>query len=797
MHIPVLVFLLSFAQGFAHTPLELVSQMHPAPVVVIPDESYRELGEQVAEKIASARSSRDYTLELHALENTGLLGDGVNISSGDLKRYLIHSRGASAPWNPDREGAGIRSSHDGYVVYNDFYVSKFSKESVSLTPVYYVPDVDTRTGRTITIKGKKYLVTEYSAEERYVKLAAAEEVRLYNFSKPFRYSLGRDTSIMLASYVSDNGNKSAILAILNRSTVVASVFVEFSDSLPLDITEELGEFFPCCRVYITEAGDRYLTVVIADKNAEVLTHGQPAFGYTAVWLPGAVDEHRDSLVFLGRSIALGRYDVKPLPGTPYLIRMSDFRISIVRDVIYGRFEPEDTVDSRVLLLYELNVSLMDGRRINITYMSEDLDGRENGDDFEEGECRAGSLVLNGSDSDGWMQEKSLESGYAVYNDLFVRRCSGGYAEVVPVMVFNISRGEIVQIRGGKFMVLDVGDSEVTFMPVRIVRLYRYSHASVLTGLKGLVEGIRVKLAELEADNSPSFELMVFRGRMHVTDLEFRDMRRGEELMALMPYTGRLRVFLAGWGERYIDLAIQMGEPLEVAEGDAWQGYSRLSFMDEHRAFLAGERLILQDGELERVGDTSYYVVYRHGRLDVVRQRSRVVNAGEVLFADAERWRGVLKRDIWFGVRVRERSPVVRVVLLDDVGEENMVLLGTPQDNSLLRALMYYNVSAVDWYSSRGDVEVVRLEPGVSVVILGGSDEVAVRRAVERFMRGEGMVQEKEGVDVSISVDASVVGNLTQNVSYDANDSGSYRRGIVERFMRRIAEFIAGLLGGAG
>ena len=803
--IPAMV-LISLFPVYGQTPLQIVENISPEPVVVIPDERYRELGELVADEVSNLRAEETYNIEFHSLDSAGLLGvDGINIMSDDINKFLIHHRAKSKSWNPDKENSGIKDMYDEYIIYNDLYISKISKNGITITPVYYIVDINSKIGKTILINGERYFVINYSKRYRFLQLARAKEIRLYNFTKPFIYKVSDNTSISLDSYTYNSGSGDAIITVFDNNYTVASILIEFPNELPKDITEDIGRYFSCCRIYITEAKYRYITIVFVDKKSITLTHGSPAFGYDAVWIPGVVDEHSNSVVFLGKNIELSKFDIKPLLGTSYLLKMSDFKINIVKDNLRDIFNQHITLKSskyHKFIKHDINISLKDGKYIELKYMSGDLDSI-NGNDFLEGKCISKSLIFRDVEKreiNGWMW--NINPGYKskdeIYNDLFAVKCTEDYAEVEPVMVFNLSIGKIATVNGTKYLIEDYNGAVLTLIPVKVIRLYRHRSDEIYSGKKRIIGDIWAKLYHI---NNLSFDIMLFNGDTHITTLYFSNVTIGDELMSISSYIGGIRVFIVGYGDSYVDLAIQLDDPIELTNGDSWLGYSKIRIRDPF-VLLSGEKLRIFAGDLKGINNGPYYISYANGKLNIVRQKTAVIGPGDVLFADSKNWSGVIKRDIWFGIRVKYKYPNIRVSLLNEPLGDNIILLGTPEDNALLRTLMYYNLSSIDWYRSYGDVEVITLESGATFFIIGGRDIYAVERAVNLFIRGyDGVINNKLGsndININISISMNYIyegyGNDSEN-NLSESEYGSSNLNIFELFIWKISEFITKLIGG--
>jgi len=784
----VLLLMLLPAVQAQESPLQLVLQMHPPPTVVIPDDSYRHLADKIAEVIASSGVVERREVVVYSFEDTGMID--IEVTGEDVGRYLLHAHPGTGSLNPDRESSGIRA-WDGGVLFNELYLSRYSKNELRVTPVYYVPELDKMLWRTFSIGGKRYAVTGYYPEERAVAVAEAADLKLYRTDRPVEHKVWDGASVRLEEYsppAEDSG--SALIGVRTEDGLEVVAF-DVPAKLPVEVTPAFESVMGCCRVFVVEAEDEYLRLVfIRKKEGVTLSHGMPAFGYRSVWVNRRVGEHGNSLVFVGDVLRLTGDDFGRIYGTPYYLSFSDNRLKLVKMVQIGVFP--DTGSLRGGAFRErVNFSLMGPGRLKLEFLSDMLDDVSGDDGFTQRECRRGYMMAG---DDGWFWVDADSSGklgdagdYVVYNGLRMLGC-GEQAVAMPVMLLNVSPGELVRIRGVWYLVKSAGEDGVELYPVELVRLYRCRECYKIIG------GFRVSLAGMSAEGGRiSFELELFENGTHLTNLIFEDMSAGDEMLSFRAYTG-VRAFVAGAGERYVAVAILDGGPVWVENDAPWNGYDRVVLYGDGESIrmeMRGKRIRVKAGDVVEAGN-GYFVEFSGDEVDILRKQSRTIRAGRMLASSDKLWREVLRRDVVFFENVRQETPEVRVMLLKDVTEGmNMVLLGTPLDNGLIRALMGSNTSKVDWRLSRGDVEVVKLQ-NHTVVIVGGASRDDVVNAVMSFLAGAGVSEAKGELRVKISVMQQ--GGSGNNLSREMREEkGS--AGLVRRMAEMLAMFFDVLLGG--
>ena len=824
-----LCFLLIASAAHAQeSPLEVAANLTPSPVIVIPDEGYRWEAKLIADKLSERLAQRQERVVGYFTKKENLFKE-VKIQSSDKGRYIAQSMlsyPANLSWNPDKEGEGIEVLGGGYAVYNDLYVSDYKDDKVTIKPVYYIFDLDKKVGKTITIKGERYLVLEYNSSGKYIKLAKAVEKRLYSIPSQPELELWAGKGMRLGSYVKP-GNKSgsAILMPTAKGSHMGSVLINIS-SVPQDITGELKEYFPGYYIYITEAGDDYITLAFAEKSGEMKVYnGQAAFGYSTSWLPSTVAGHANSLVLVGNAITLERYDSAQLEGTPYFLRLSNYYLSIAKQGLLGSFASGSTLrfeDYRNHLKSDVNISIESGK-VKLEYFTGELDDNTSvEDDFSAIACSADMFLVRNCSAANWGKEEGLKvdgdgdgklSGsqdYVVYSDFLVWERRQGYIEISPVRIINISANSLIRVEGKKYYVLksNMPDS-IELMQARDIKLY--SMPGLEYGTKA-VEGLWFVVNELKKSNTSfSFNLFILANGSLLNTLIARNVTPGDELEDLREWIGR-RVFLKEGGSDYIILVIQTGGIEEVYDGEPWLGYKkvRMGFdsLGKSEMALFGGSIRVGEGRYEEIKGTSYYAVYRDRKLDIIRKKSLKVNPGERLDSSRWPWGDFLKDDLTFFISQEVVYPGVEIKLAGEGGENsNLILLGTEEENPLIKKLVEENVSRVRWEKSEGSIEVVGYE-NRTVIIIGGRDRKAVERAVEGFVRGAVMEyievpEEREEIKANLPEkmeknETGISTNATKNETI--NSSGISKPaekegGFIHSILREIARFISRLFGG--
>lgn len=838
----VVVLLISLIAGSAfaqESPLEVAVNLTPLPVIVIPDEGYTWEAKLIAEKLAELKAKKQEKVVVYFTKKENLFKE-VKIESDDKGKYLLQSKlsyPVNVSWDPNKEGEGIEVVGGGYAIYNDFYISGYKDGKVTIRPVYYILELDKKVGKTTTIKGEKYLVLDYNSGEKYVKLAKAKQIKLYQLPSLVEYKLWSGRGIRIANYVKP-GNKSgsAILMPTLNGDNMGSVLIGISNSTPQEITEELREYFPGYYVYITEAGDDYISLAFAEKSGEVVIyHGESAFGYSTTWLPRTIAGHANSIVFVGKAVTLDRYDSAQLEATPNSLRLSNYYLSIAKQGLLGSFANGSTLkfaDYRKHLKGDVNISIK-GDEVKLEYFTNELDDNTDvEDDFRATKCEVDQFLVRNCSAADWSitKEEGLKvdgdgdgklSGskdYVKYNDLLVWDRRHGYIEIIPVKIVNISENSLITIEGNEYYVIKsrIPDS-ITLMQAKEIKLYSMPKFMSAYGIEA-VEGLRFVVTELQsAGTNVSFNLFMIKNGSLLNTFIIQNVTIGEELGEVREYTKR-RVFLREAKSNYIKLVIQTGEVEEVYDEEPWLGYESVEMglysLNKSEIALFGKKIGIKDGESNKINDTQFYIVYRDRKIDVVRKNSLRVKAGERLDASRWPWRDFLKDDLTIFISKEVIYPEVEVKLAKEAGEKpNLILLGMVEEHPLIRKLVKQNLSKVRWNKSDGNIEVINKSGNSTVIIISGKDRKAVERAVEGFVKGAIMEyiekpEEKEEKPGEIKGnftekieknETGIIINVTQNKTINASNFSKERQvnegGFLSIILREIIRFISSLLGG--
>ncbi len=838
----VVIILLVAVSAFAQeSPLQIAASLTPLPVIVIPDESYRWEAKLIAEKLAELKAEMQERVVVYFTKKENLFKE-VKIESEDKGKYLLQSKLSypeNASWNPNEEGEGIEALGGGYAIYNDFYISDYKDGEVTITPVYYILELDKKVGKIITIKGEKYIVLEYNSSKKYAKLAKAKEVKLYRLPSLVEYKLWSGRGIRIANYVKP-GNKSgsAILMPTLNGANMGSVLVSISNSTPQEITEELREYFPGYYIYITEAGDDYISLAFAEKSGEVVIYnGESALGYSTTWLPRTIAGHANSIVFAGKAVTLGRHGSAQLEATPYYLRLSNYYLSIAKQGLLGSFVNGSTLKFaayRNHLKGDVNISI-EGDGVKLEYFTNELDdSTDEEDDFRSTKCEIDQFLVRNCSAAHWRtREEGLKmdgdgdgklSGskdYVKYNDLLVWDRRHGYIEIIPVKIVNISENSLITIEGNNYYVIKsrIPDS-ITLMRAREIKLYSMPRLLIDYGIEA-VDGLRFVVSELHISGANvSFNLFMIKNGTLLNTFIIRNVTIGEELGEVREYINR-RVFLMDAADNYIKLVVQTGEVEEVYDKEPWLGYKsvemRLYSLNSSEIALFGTKIGIKDGESKKINNTQFYVVYRDRKIDVVRKKSLKVKAGERLDATLWPWRDFLKDDLTFFISEEVIYPEVEVKLAKGVGgKPNLILLGMVEEHPLIRKLVKQNLSKVKWNKSDGNIEVIKTSGNSTVIIISGKDRKAVERAVEGFVKRAIMEyiempedEEEKPREISgsgnfseIKIEKNETGtsiNATQNKTVNSSNLGKESQPIRESFLgiviSEIIRFIGSLLGG--
>ena len=834
----VLCFLLIGISAHAiapESPLEVASSLNPLPVIVIPSQSYHWEAQLIAGKLSERLAHKQDKAVVYFAKNENLFKK-VKLQSSDRGKYIMQSRlsyPANISWNPDIEGEGIDVLGGDYALYNDFYIGNYKDGKFTITPVYYVFDLGKKVGKTITVEGEKYLVLDYNSSGKYVKLAKAVEKNLYSISSQPAVKLWAGRGIKIGGYVRPgNKNGSAILMPTLNGNIINDVLISISNTTPRDITEKLKDYFPGYYIYITGAGDGYITLAFAEKSDEITVYnGQSALGYSTTWLPRTVGGHANSIVFAGRAVTLNRYDSARLEATPYSLTLSDYYLSITERGLMGSFANGSVLkfdNYKNYLKGNLNISIEGGGKIKLGYFSNELDNNESTEnDFNATACGMDMFLVRNCSAANWGKGEGLKvdtdgdgkldstENYVKYNDFFVFEKGYEHIDILPVRLINISRNSLINLNGYNYYILKsrLPDS-ITLMQAKEVNLYNMPTFNIYYSIKA-VEPFRLVLTGLKKSNTTfSFNLFFIKNKSLFNTFILQNISPGDELGDLSRYIGK-KVILEKADGNSITLVIQTGNIENIYDDEPWDGYQkvRMGFysLSKNEVAMFGEDVKVKAGVYEKIKGTPFYIIYRDRKVDIVREKSLVVNSGERLDSSRWPWKDFLKDDLTLFINQEEVYPEVKVRLAGEVIENsNFILLGTADENPLIKKLVEENISKVRWGKSEGNIEVVKNYDNRTVIIISGRDRKAVENAVEGFVNGVvmeyiGIPEEKEEIKSNLSEkteknETHIKQNITQSTTVNSSaiteeHPAEKKRGFFSIILRDIARFISGLFGG--
>lgn len=354
-------------------------------------------------------------------------------------------------------------------------------------------------------------------------------------------------------------------------------------------------------------------------------------------------------------------------------------------------------------------------------------------------------LLYDGNGDGDLKDSSTGDDYAIYNGVYVLDASGGEIQLgyepVPDGTFfvgNMSVGDVVKIRGSKYVLTDtdLSDQNAEMGPAITKKLSPVSSvnpdsAVVISGTKKML--VYNNTLYLYDGNS-----LLDTITLNTTLTDFQDYTNNitsDEFKAYKLYAVLQR---SAW---YVTMA-EKSQLVKVSnDQEGVLGYNKVKINDPDfpktkEIILLGDPISLVKGDTVDIPDTYYTAKFTLDKyLDIKRKKTETVASGTKLKANVDPGKSFLNTtDIVMTVSGgSEATPELEIVDEDTASNDmNHVLIGGPVANKMVAQLVEAGKSKVDWYNSDGDIEVVSGHPaaGKYAIIVAGKDREATKAAAE-------------------------------------------------------------------
>ena len=376
-----------------------------------------------------------------------------------------------------------------------------------------------------------------------------------------------------------------------------------------------------------------------------------------------------------------------------------------------------------------------------------------------GTAGADEGLIYDANNDGDLKDVSTGDDYVLYNAIYIHDGREGLIQLayipIPDATFapggGQAKGDIIKVRGTKYVITDID------LPGQKAELAPKVFARELTGYN---------TADIKAENALVIEenkkiiydqqatkLYLYLDNARVDEIAlttppgatFEDVTSkitADEFKAYKMYALPIDANADGVYEKVKVVIAKKAEVTSVKnKEEGVLGYNEIRINDDdigkNGIVLLGPIIELERGDTVDIPDTYYRLKWTLARkLTVERKKVSTVSSGTKLKDTTSPGKDFLaagKSIVVKAVGGEEKAPVLEIVTEDKADKNmNLILVGGPVANTLVADLVNAGKSKVDWYTSEGDIEVIKdaFKTGKYAIIVAGKDRDATRAAAE-------------------------------------------------------------------